>query len=557
MSSWGIDLGTTNSVIARLVEGRPVAVSVGGGAVVPSVVSYESDRVVVGREARNLALLQPGRTVRSVKRQMGRTTSLTLEGREVTPEEVSAEILRTLARGAAEATGEEVREVVVTVPAWFDDAQRRATLEAGEKAGLKVLRLLNEPTAASLVFEQALGLADAGEPEVVLVYDLGGGTFDVSVLEVFGGVREVRATAGNVHLGGDDFDERLVRRFLDLLAVDGVDPREDARAMARLQRVAEETKIRLSTELVVEVREEFLTTHAGRPVHLSTTVTRADFEAIVRPQLESTMALAREAVEQARLVDQKLSKVLLVGGSTRIPLVRALLEEAFGVEVHAELDADLSVALGAAVQAGLLAGAKVDRILVDVSSHTLGIATLDDVSEVINDKLYAPVLPRLSVLPARQSRRFFTLRDAQDRVDVRVYQGEQRDVTDNRYLGMLRFDLVPVPEGSPVDVTFSYDLDGVVHVSAVQPGKGEPRSVALKLDAEAAPPPVGDDEVRVSKATLERRLRELAGQVAGDRKAAARVEKLIEELLKVEGEVSETLEERILEAIDDLEPIPF
>ena len=557
MSSWGIDLGTTNSVIARLVDGRPVAVPVGGSAIVPSVVSYEPGRVVVGREARNLALLQPGRTVRSVKRHMGRTASLPLEGREVSPEEVSAEILRTLARGAAEATGEEVREVVVTVPAWFDDAQRRATLEAGEKAGLKVLRLLNEPTAASLVFEQVLGEGALGEPEVVLVYDLGGGTFDVSVLEVFQGVREVRATAGNVHLGGDDFDERLVRHFLDLLATDGADPRSDARAMARLQRVAEETKIRLSTELVVEVREEFLTTHAGRPVHLATTVTRDAFEGLVQPLLDSTLTLAKEAVEQAKLVDQKLSKVLLVGGSTRIPLVRALLEAAFGVEVHAELDADLSVALGAAVQAGLLSGEKVDRILVDVSSHSLGIATLDFESGEPNDDRYAPVLPRLTVLPARQSRRFSTVVDDQQRVDLRVFQGEAPNVNDNRYLGMLRFELSPVPEGSPLDVTFSYDLDGVVHVTAQQPGKGEPRSIALKLDAEATPPP-DSDEVRVSKALLERRLRELAGQVAGDRKAAARLEKLIEELLQVEGEsVPAPLEERILEAIDDLDPIPF
>ena len=302
---YGIDLGTTNSVIAHLVNGRPQAIAVAGSPIVPSVVLFQrvegKERVVVGREARNLALLHPAETVRSVKRRMGEEHVYEIGGRRLTPEDVSAEILRALKVGAEQATGEEVRDVVITVPAYFNDAQRRATLRAGELAGLNVLRLLNEPTAASLVYEHSStthGPESTPGPEIVLIYDLGGGTFDVSVLEVFDGVREVRATTGNSRLGGDDFDDLLQRYFLDELRVRAsCDPREDARAMARLSALAEDTKIKLSSQVEVQVREEFLTTSNGKPVHLDVTVTRRQFEDMVRPLLESTIALAHRAVD--------------------------------------------------------------------------------------------------------------------------------------------------------------------------------------------------------------------------------------------------------------------
>ncbi len=332
--AFGIDLGTTNSVIAHLVDGRPVAVPIEGSPIVPSVVLYEGERTVVGREARNLELQRPEACVRSVKRKMGTDHRYALAGRELTPQQISADILSALKLGAEKATGLPVRDVVITVPAYFDDAQRRATLEAGERAGLHVLRLLNEPTSASLVYDRLLAPGDAGTevPEILLVYDLGGGTFDVSVLEVFQGVREVRATLGNTHLGGDDFDEKLLQLFLDeLKSRQGVDPREDVRAMARLRRLAEETKIRLSADIAVQVREEFLTTVEGRPVHLELEVRRRAFEELIEPLLESTVALARRASRRRGSRGKPLSRVCLVGGSTRIPRVRELLEEAVSV----------------------------------------------------------------------------------------------------------------------------------------------------------------------------------------------------------------------------------
>ena len=300
--TFGIDLGTTNSVISQLVNGRPQPIDIDGSPIVPSVVLFEGERVWVGRKARNLELEQPERTIRSVKRKMGQSHSYQVGDRVLSPEEVSGEILRALKDGAAAATGHEVTDVVITVPAYFDDAQRRSTLRAGELAGLNVLRLLNEPTSASLVYDQVGAAAQPGVPEIVLIYDLGGGTFDVSVLEVFDSVREVRATAGNSVLGGDDFDELLVRFFLDeLRRTAGVDPREDVRAMARLRRLAEDTKIRLSTDTSVMVKEEFITRSGDAPVHLLVEVTRRQFESMIRPLLPSGAGRSRRRRRYVRV----------------------------------------------------------------------------------------------------------------------------------------------------------------------------------------------------------------------------------------------------------------
>jgi molecular chaperone DnaK len=549
--AFGIDLGTTNSVIAHLVEGRPVAVPIEGSPIVPSVVLYEDGRAVVGREARNLELQRPEACVRSVKRKMGTDHRYALGGHERTPQQISADILSALKLGAEKATGVPVRDVVITVPAYFDDAQRRATLEAGELAGLQVLRLLNEPTSASLVYDQLLvpEAASAEVPEILLVYDLGGGTFDVSVLEVFQGVREVRATEGNTHLGGDDFDEKLVQLFLDeIKAKHGVDPREDVRAMARLRRLAEETKIRLSSDIMVNVREEFLTTVEGKPIHLELEVRRRAFEELIEPLLESTVALARRAVEEARLEGQRLSKVCLVGGSTRIPRVRELLEEAFGVDIHEEVDPDLAVGLGAAVQAGLLTGEPVERLLVDVAAHSLGIRVIGSEEDLLSHEpdTFAPVLRRNTVLPAVRVEEFYTLVPQQERLLVEVFQGEAPRASENTRVGSFSFSLLPQPANSPVRVEFAYDLNGVVKVSVSQPRTANTKTVALSVaDAGKAA------QAARAQSAVERKGRALLEQLPlGPR---TELERLLEQYTVGEGQARERAEEALLDFFLDHE----
>jgi molecular chaperone DnaK len=547
---FGIDLGTTNSVIAHLVEGRPVAVPMGGSCIVPSVVLYEDDRVVVGREARNLELLRPDRCVRSVKRKMGTTHRYFIAGRELSPEEVSAEILSALKQGAEKATGLPVHDVVITVPAYFDDAQRRATLEAGARAGLHVLRLLNEPTSASLLYEHVLPPEASGttQPEILLVYDLGGGTFDVSVLEVLHGVREVRSTAGNTHLGGDDFDDKLLQRFLDELNKQGVDPREDVRAMARLRQLAEETKISLSADISVHVREEFLTQAQGQPIHLELEVRRRDFEALIAPLLESTVALTRQALAEARLEGQSLSRICLVGGSTRIPRVRQLLEEAFKVDLHEEVDPDLAVGLGAAVQAGMLAGEPVGRILVDVASHSLGVRVIGEEDELRDEPdTFAPVLRRNTVLPAAKVEEFYTLVPGQRRVTVEVFQGESRRASENMRVGAFDFPLEPRPANSPIRVEFAYDLNGVVKVSVSQPGTANAKTVALSVadvgKATAAP--------AQAPSAVERKGRELLERLPPEQRAG--LERLLSQYTQAQGAERERAEEALLDFFLSLE----
>ncbi|WP_224244908.1 Hsp70 family protein [Hyalangium gracile] len=549
--SFGIDLGTTNSVISHLVDGRPVALPIDGSPIVPSVVLYTDDGPVVGRQARNLELQSPERCVRSVKRRMGTAHRYLLAGRELSPEQVSADILSALKRGAEKATGLAVRDVVITVPAYFDDAQRRATLEAGELAGLHVLRLLNEPTSASLVYDRVLAPEDAGgaQPEILLIYDLGGGTFDVSVLEVFQGVREVRATAGNTHLGGDDFDDRLVQRFLEELARgQGVDPREDLRAMARLRRLAEETKIRLSSDVLVHVREEFLTHARGRPVHLELEVRRRDFESLIEPLLESTMVLARQALQEARLEGQSLSRVCLVGGSTRIPRVREMLEELFGADIHEEVDPDLAVGLGAAIQAGLLSGEPVERILVDVASHSLGVRVVgEDDALRAEPETFAPVIRRNTPLPAVRVDEFYTLLPEQERLNVEVFQGEAPRVSENTRVGAFDFPLEPRPANSPVRVEFAYDLNGVVKVSVSQPGTANAKTVALSLaDAGRA------TQAQAAQTVVARKGRALLERLPVGPKAE--LERLLERYAAAEGAGRERAEEALLDFFLEHEP---
>jgi len=534
---FGIDLGTTNSVIAQLKDGRPQAISLGGSALVPSVVRYLDDAVVVGREARNLALVETATTVRSVKRRMGEAHVWRIGGRDVTPEQASAEILRALAQGAQAATGEVVRDVVITVPAYFDDAQRRATLRAGELAGLHVLRLVNEPTAASLVYDAG---AQSDAPEHVLVYDLGGGTFDVSVLEVFEGVREVRATAGDSRLGGDDFDALLADLFAtDLRDACGFDAQSEARALAILSRVAEETKIALSTETEVHVQHAFVGTHRGSAVNLDIVITRHDFELLIARHIERTIDLTSKVLGEAELSPSDISRLCLVGGSSRIPLVRRLLDEAFGLEVHEEIDPDLAVALGAAVQAGILAGSPVDRVLVDVASHDLGIRVLRYLDYDYEDNdAFAPIVRRNVALPARRSEEFVTLRDNQKVLDVEVYQGNEPSCSRNRLIGSYQFKLMPAPIHCPLSVELAYDLDGIVKVTVSQRGYDNTRVFTLSVSD-------ASEVARAGSAAVERRAEALAKRLKA--KPRKRLEGLLEALRAAPPEKRQAAEDLLLD----------
>jgi molecular chaperone DnaK len=541
VSSIGIDLGTTNSVLSRIEGGRSRSISIDGSPLFPSIVLFDGDRILAGRPARNLELLHPEKTIRSVKRRMGSEHRFAM----LSPEEVSAEILRALCGAAAAHLGEPVEEVVITVPAYFDDAQRRATLRAGELAGLRVLRLLNEPTSASLCYETS----SAAESELMLVYDLGGGTFDVSVLDVFEGVREVRATAGDTHLGGDDFDAKIVARFVEHLRGErDVDPREDVRAMVRLRRIAEETKIALSSDTRVTVREEFLTGVAGRPVHLELEVTRRDFESMIAPMLESTIAMARRALADANVERGALSRVCLVGGSTRIPMVRRLLREAFDLPIHEEIDPDLAVGMGAALQAAMLRGEKVERVLVDVGAHSLGIRVLGQEDDLYGEaETFAPVLPRNTVLPASRSEEFYTMVDRQEnrqeKLRVEVLQGERARASENARVGDFTCDLEPAPASSPVRVEFAYDLDGVVRVSVSQPGHARTKTVALSTAQSAASP----------QTTIERRASAMIDTLReGERDALRRMLEQVRAAATPEDRA--TAEDALLDFIVDHEP---
>ena len=563
MSTFGIDLGTTNSVISRLEQGRPQAIAIDGSPIVPSIVLYRDGHVTIGREARNLALLYPECTVSSVKRSMGRTAQIAVAGGTMAPEDVSADILRGLKRGAELATGGSVRDVVITVPAYFDESQRQATLKAADLAGLHVLRLLGEPTAASMVYDQVAS-ADP-EPHTVLVYDLGGGTFDVSVLDVMGDVREVKATNGDTHLGGDDFDRLLVGKFRQALQLDhGVDVRGDPVAMARLQRLAEETKIALSSEISVPVHAEFVAEKRGKPVHLDLVVHRTDFDHLVRPHLERTVAMAREAVTAAGLQPVDIARICLVGGSTRIPLVRELLAEAFAAPVHEEIDVDLAVSLGAALQAGLLGGEPVDRILVDVTAHDLGVSVAgeDDGWRRDGDQ-FAAVIHRNTVLPTRRTREFYTVMADQPRVNVEVYQGNAPTCANNRLVGRFDFPLKPAPEGSPVRVVFEYDLDGLVRVTVAQvdgdvevkSGKGKAKTVALRIaDAAPAAAEAGTDDVdepALPVTAIVRKAEQLCERLEGP--ALARLDALLQAYQAARGDARVAAEEALLDFFVELD----
>ncbi len=471
----GIDLGTTFSACAQVRDGTPHIVPSGDERIMPSVVGLTPQgTLLVGTAARNQYMLYPERTIRSIKRKMGQNTRVSLGEQDYTPQEISAMILREIKRNAEEQLGQEVSGAVITVPAFFSDAARQATHEAGELAGLTVERIINEPTAAALAY----GLDRSDERQMVAVYDLGGGTFDISIIELDAGVVEVRASHGNTQLGGDDFDERLVDYLVERFMQDhdGADPRTDSRALARLTRAAEQAKITLSSQPFARVREEYLMTADGHPLHLDVELSRVEFEDMIADLVEGTLVSFDDAIRDAGVTREDLSHVLLVGGSTRIPMVWRMIHEHTGIEPEMAINPDEAVALGAAVQAAIVAGEPLDAILVDVTPHSLGIQVADwEFGELVTDR-YSVIIQRNTTIPTSRSEVYSALTPAQTAIQIKVYQGELPTASENTLLGEFLFeDLRPETAGQPprVTVQFDFDVNGMLHVSAVDRGSGK------------------------------------------------------------------------------------
>jgi len=454
----GIDLGTTNSVVAVMEGGKPTVIAnAEGSRTTPSIVGFsKTGERLVGQLAKRQAILNPDRTISSIKREMGNNYKVGIDGKDYTPQEISSMILRKLADDASKYLGEKVTSAVITVPAYFNDAQRQATKDAGKIAGLEVLRIVNEPTAAALAY----GL-EKKETEKVLVFDLGGGTFDVSILEISNGFYEVLSTNGDTHLGGDDFDQKIIDWLCEeFKKVEGIDLRSDKQAMQRLKEAAEKAKCELSSVVETNINLPFITADANGPKHLDLTLSRAKFEDLSADLIERCKTPMEKALSDAGLSKGDINEVVLVGGSTRIPRVQELVKEYTGKEPNQSVNPDEVVAVGAAVQAGVLAGEVKDIVLLDVTPLTLGIETMGGVM--------TPLVPRNTTIPVSKSQVFSTADNNQTAVDIHILQGERPMSNDNKSLGMFRLDGIPAaPRGIPqIEVTFDIDANGIVNVSA-------------------------------------------------------------------------------------------
>ncbi len=477
---YGIDLGTTNSCIAVLEDGKPHLIQVDGNGIVPSVVSFDGKTIYVGRKALNRATAFPEESVRSVKRLMGSSEALKIGKNIYDPEDISAMILRYLCDEARRIEGCEVKRVVITVPAYFSDAQRRSTMEAGRRAGLAVERIVSEPTAAALFYGQIQVRNDEtrGAEKHTLVYDLGGGTFDVSILRM-GEIVEVLASTGDTHLGGDDFDRRLVDRLLEKIREDGgPDLSRHAPAIARLTAAAENAKIALSEQASALVEEAHIPAPDGGTYTVSHEFSREEFESLTADLVLRTTHSIAKALEEAKLSPEGIDRVLLVGGMTRMPAVAESLAEIFGGAQLPVINPDLSVALGAGIQGGIISGENAEQILVDVTAHSLSIEVY---SHFIDGLECAVIIPRNTPIPARRSRLFYTMIDNQKTVELKIYQGEGLYSKDNTLLGETRLELARAEKNSPVQVEYSYDQNGIVHLVAEQ--KGHSRRTEIRLDS--------------------------------------------------------------------------
>ncbi len=524
----GIDLGTTNSVVAVMEGGQPVVIANAEGfRTTPSIVAYtkNGDRLV-GQIAKRQAVINPDNTFYSVKRFIGRkydevtgeakqvpykvvrdsNGNVKLEcpvlGKQFAPEEISAQVLRKLADDASKYLGEPVTQAVITVPAYFNDSQRQATKDAGKIAGLEVLRIINEPTAASLAY----GL-DKKSNETILVFDLGGGTFDVSILEVGDGVFEVLATSGDTHLGGDDFDKKIVDWMAqDFLAKEGIDLRKDKQALQRLTEAAEKAKIELSSVTQTDINLPFITATQDGPKHLEMTLTRAKFEELCADLIDRCKVPVEQALQDAKLDRSKIDEVVLVGGSTRIPAIQRLVRQMLGKEPNQSVNPDEVVAVGAAVQAGVLSGEVKDILLLDVTPLSLGVETLGGVM--------TKMIPRNTTIPTKKTEIFSTAVDNQTNVEIHVLQGEREFARDNKSLGTFRLDgIPPAPRGVPqIEVTFDIDANGILNVTARDKASGKAQSITISGSS------------TLSKEEVERMVREAEMNAAADRERRERVD---------------------------------
>jgi len=467
----GIDLGTTNSCVAVMEGGEPVVIPNPEGArTTPSVVAFtKANERLVGQVAKRQAVTNPDRTISSIKRDMGSDKKVKVDDKKYTPQEISAMVLQKLKTDAEEYLGEKVTQAVITVPAYFSDTQRQATKDAGKIAGLEVLRIINEPTAAALAYGM-----DKEKSQKILVYDLGGGTFDVSVLEIGDGVIEVLATAGNNRLGGDDFDNKIMDWIVSTFKQDsGIDLSADNMAMQRVKEAAEKAKIELSGVATTEINLPFITADASGPKHLNLTLTKAKFDEMTTELVEKTMGPAKRAIKDAEIKPDEIDKILLVGGSTRIPAVQEAVKAYFGKDPFKGINPDECVAIGAAVQAGVLTGDVKDILLLDVTPLSLGIETMGNVC--------TKIIERNTTIPTKKSQIFSTAADNQSEVDIHVLQGEREFAKDNKTLGHFQLaGILPAPRGVPqIEVTFDIDANGIVNVTAKDMGTGNEQKVTI------------------------------------------------------------------------------
>ena len=474
----GIDLGTTNSVVAAIVNGKPKVLTEDGEQLLPSVVGLKLDgTLVTGTVARNQLAAFPDRTIASIKRKMGTMDPVNLGEQSFTPPEISAMILRRLRDRASRVLGQPVTRAVITVPAFFDEHQRQATREAGELAGLKVERIINEPTAATLVYH-----AGTQDRKHIVVYDFGGGTFDVSIVRMEAGVIEVLSSKGDTQLGGDDLDVLLMNHVADSFQKEhGIDLRADLSSKYRLLLSCESAKQKLSTQETVEIIEEFIAEKDGSPLNLQASISRQEYEDMIMPLVDRTIRCVDEALRDAKMTAVQIDDLVLVGGSTRTPLVERRLREEFLREPSRAVDPDLAVALGAGVQAAMLAGQKVGPVLVDVTGHTLGIEAVEETAMAGPKLIFCPIIHRNSPLPARYEERYSTMFDDQKSAEIRVFQGEHPDLAKNREIGAMTLDLT-TGSGShnKIVVRFDLTLDGTLKVTATQPASGKSSEVLIE-----------------------------------------------------------------------------